>query len=102
MGAQELNHWIGLRRDKQQNRSFTCRLRLLIDRHKGILGRVAAEIGESDSEITYAGMSEEDGRTMTEVRFTIQVKDRSHLAHLLCRLRKVAGVHRVERERERP
>lgn len=99
MGAQEMNHWMGLRREKRQNCPFTCRIRLLIDRHKGILGRVAAEIGESDSDLTYAGMSEEDGRTMTEVRFTLRVKDRSHLAHLLRRLRRTAGVHRVEHER---
>lgn len=99
MGAQELNHWTAVHRDERQNGPFDCRIRLLIDRHKGILGRVAAEIGESDSDITYAGMSEEDGRTMTEVRFTLRVKDRAHLAHLLRRLLRVAGVHRVEHER---
>ena len=32
-------------------------------------------------------------------RFTIQVKDRVHLAHLIRNLRGVAGVTRVERER---
>ncbi|QOL51759.1 ACT domain-containing protein [Massilia litorea] len=99
MGAQELNHWVGVQRHKQQNNPFTCRIRLLIDRHKGILGRVAAEIDDSDSALTYAGMSEEDGRTMTEVRFTLRVKDRLHLAYLLRRLRRVVGVHRVEHER---
>ena len=99
MGAQELNHWVGVRREKRQHCPFDCHIRLLIDRHKGILGCVAAEIGESDSDITYAGMSEEDGRTMTEVRFTIRVKDRAHLAHLLRRLRRTAGVHRIEHER---
>lgn len=99
MGAQERNHLVGLRREKRQNRAFTCRIRLLIDKNKGVLGRVVGEIGESDSDMTYAGMSEDDGRTVTEVRFTIRARDRSHLAHLLRSLRKVAGVHRVERER---
>jgi GTP pyrophosphokinase len=60
---------------------------------------VAAEIGESDANITYVGMDEDD-QNMTQLRFTIQVKDRVHLAHLIRNLRRVAGVNRVERERE--
>jgi GTP diphosphokinase / guanosine-3',5'-bis(diphosphate) 3'-diphosphatase len=99
MGAQELNYSAAVQRNAQQNRSFTCCLRLLIDRHKGILGRVAAEIGESDGNITYVGMDEDDENMMTQLRFTIQVKDWVHLAHLMRNLRRVAGVNRVERER---
>ena len=38
-------------------------------------------------------------RMMTQLRFTIQVKDRVHLAQLIRNLRRVAGVNRVERER---
>jgi guanosine-3',5'-bis(diphosphate) 3'-pyrophosphohydrolase len=60
---------------------------------------VAAEIGESDANITYVGMDEDDEHMMTQLRFTIQVKDRVHLAHLIRNLRRVAGVNRVERER---
>jgi GTP pyrophosphokinase len=42
---------------------------------------------------------DEDDQNMTQLRFTIQVKDRVHLAHLIRNLRRVAGVNRVERER---
>ncbi|MCS0581377.1 bifunctional (p)ppGpp synthetase/guanosine-3',5'-bis(diphosphate) 3'-pyrophosphohydrolase [Massilia pinisoli] len=95
----EPDRWIPAQWGTELNRRFDCRIRLLINNEKGILARVAAEIGESDANITYVGMDEDDEHMMTQLRFTIQVKDRVHLAHLIRNLRRVAGVNRVERER---
>jgi guanosine-3',5'-bis(diphosphate) 3'-pyrophosphohydrolase len=95
----EPDRWITVQWGSELNRRFDCRIRLLINNEKGILARVAAEIGESDANITYVGMDEDDEAMMTQLRFTIQVKDRVHLAHLIRNLRRVAGVNRVERER---
>jgi guanosine-3',5'-bis(diphosphate) 3'-pyrophosphohydrolase len=95
----EPDRWIAVQWGGELNRRFDCRIRLLINNEKGILARVAAEIGESDANITYVGMDEDDEHMMTQLRFTIQVKDRVHLAHLIRNLRRVAGVNRVERER---
>jgi len=95
----EPDRWIAVQWGGELNRRFDCRIRLLINNEKGILARVAAEIGESDANITYVGMDEDDEAMMTQLRFTIQVKDRVHLAHLIRNLRRVAGVNRVERER---
>jgi guanosine-3',5'-bis(diphosphate) 3'-pyrophosphohydrolase len=97
--AKEPDRWIPVQWGSELNRRFDCRIRLLINNEKGILARVAAEIGESDANITYVGMDEDDEAMMTQLRFTIQVKDRVHLAHLIRNLRRVAGVNRVERER---
>ena len=97
--AKEPDRWIPVQWGSELNRRFDCRIRLLINNEKGILARVAAEIGESDANITYVGMDEDDEHMMTQLRFTIQVKDRVHLAHLIRNLRRVAGVNRVERER---
>jgi GTP pyrophosphokinase len=97
--AKEPDRWIAVQWGTELNRRFDCRIRLLINNEKGILARVAAEIGESDANITYVGMDEDDEHMMTQLRFTIQVKDRVHLAHLIRNLRRVAGVNRVERER---
>ena len=36
---------------------------------------------------------------LTQLRFTIQVKDRVHLAGLLRNVRRIAGVTRILRER---
>jgi GTP diphosphokinase / guanosine-3',5'-bis(diphosphate) 3'-diphosphatase len=95
----EPDRWIAVQWGTELNRRFDCRIRLLINNEKGILARVAAEIGESDGNITYVGMDEDDEHMMMQLRFTIQVKDRVHLAHLIRNLRRVAGVNRVERER---
>ncbi|MBZ2209008.1 RelA/SpoT family protein [Massilia soli] len=97
--AKEPDRWIPVKWGTELNRRFDCRIRLLINNEKGILARVAAEIGESDANITYVGMDEDDEHVMTQLRFTIQVKDRVHLAHLIRNLRRVTGVNRVERER---
>jgi guanosine-3',5'-bis(diphosphate) 3'-pyrophosphohydrolase len=99
MRAKEPDRWIAVQWGNDLNRRFDCRIRLLINNEKGILARVAAEIGESDANITYVGMDEDDENMMTQLRFTIQVTDRVHLAHLIRNLRRVAGVNRVERER---
>ena len=97
--AKEPDRWIAVQWGNDLNRRFDCRIRLLINNEKGILARVAAEIGESDANITYVGMDDDDEAMMTQLRFTIQVTDRVHLAHLIRNLRRVEGVKRVERER---
>ncbi|ATQ75686.1 guanosine-3',5'-bis(diphosphate) 3'-pyrophosphohydrolase [Massilia violaceinigra] len=97
--GKEPDRWIAVQWGGELNRRFDCRIRLLINNEKGILARVAAEIGESDANISYVGMDEDEEHVMTQLRFTIQIKDRVHLAHLIRNLRRVMGVTRVERER---
>ncbi|WP_227470361.1 bifunctional (p)ppGpp synthetase/guanosine-3',5'-bis(diphosphate) 3'-pyrophosphohydrolase [Massilia sp. YMA4] len=95
----EPDRWIAVKWGTELNRRFDSRIRLLINNEKGILARVAAEIGESDGNITFVGMDEDKEHVLHQLRFTIQVKDRVHLAGLLRNVRKVAGVNRVARER---
>jgi guanosine-3',5'-bis(diphosphate) 3'-pyrophosphohydrolase len=97
--SKEPDRWIPVQWGSEVNRRFDTRIRLLINNEKGILARVAAEIGESDANISYVGMDEDEEHVMTQLRFTIQVSDRVHLAHLIRNLRRVTGVTRVERER---
>ncbi len=95
----EPERWIAVKWGTEINRRFDSRIRLLINNEKGILARVAAEIGESDGNITFVGMDEDREHVLHQLRFTIQVKDRVHLAALIRNVRKVAGVNRVTRER---
>ena len=95
----EPDRWIAVKWGTELNRRFDSRIRLLINNEKGILARVAAEIGESDGNITFVGMDEDREHILHQLRFTIQVKDRVHLAALLRNVRKVAGVNKVSRER---
>jgi guanosine-3',5'-bis(diphosphate) 3'-pyrophosphohydrolase len=63
------------------------------------LARIAAEIGESDANITYVGMDDDKDQIMTQLRFTIQVEDRIHLARLMRNVRSLPSVARILRER---
>jgi GTP pyrophosphokinase len=44
-------------------------------------------------------MDEDKDNVLDQLRFTVQVKDRVHLAALLRNVRRVAGVNRILRER---
>ena len=97
--AKEPDRWIAVKWGSELNRRFDSRIKLLISNERGILARVAAEIGESDANIIYVGMDEDKEHMLSQLRFTIQVKDRVHLAGLLRSVRRVSGVNRILRER---
>ncbi|KIF80720.1 RelA/SpoT family protein [Noviherbaspirillum autotrophicum] len=95
----EPDRWIELVWGADLNRRFDCRLKILVRNEKGVLARVAAEIGESDANITYVGMDDDKDTLMKLLRFTVQVEDRVHLARLMRNVRKIPGVTRILRER---
>jgi GTP pyrophosphokinase len=95
----EPERWIEVKWGNELNRRFDCRIKLLILNEQGILARVAAEIGESDANISHVAMEEDKEHGLTELRFTIQVEGRVHLARLIRNARRVEGVTRVVRER---
>ena len=78
---------------------FDSRIKVLVRNEKGVLARVAAEIGESDAHITYVGMDDDKEHLMKQLRFTVQVEDRVHLARVMRNVRRIPGVARILRER---
>ena len=85
--------------DDHASRS-NCRIRVLVNDEKGLLAKLASEINDSDSNIVHVGMDE--GRRegpLTELRFTVQVEDRVHLARLMRNVRRVRGVERILRDK---
>jgi GTP diphosphokinase / guanosine-3',5'-bis(diphosphate) 3'-diphosphatase len=97
--AKEPDRWIELVWEPELTRRFDCRIKVLVDNEKGVLARVAAEIGESDANITYVGMDDDRDHLMKQLHFTVQVEDRIHLARLIRNVRKIPGVARILRER---
>jgi guanosine-3',5'-bis(diphosphate) 3'-pyrophosphohydrolase len=97
--AKEPERWIELMWGAELNRRFDCRIKVLVHNEKGVLARIAAEIGESDANITYVGMDDDKDQIMTQLRFTIQVEDRIHLARLMRNVRSLPSVARILRER---
>jgi GTP pyrophosphokinase len=95
----EPGRWIEVNWATEPNRRFESRIRVLVQNEKGALARIAAEIGESDSNIVHISMDESVTSDLTDLRFTIQVEDRIHLARLIRNVRSINGVARILRER---
>lgn len=95
----EPDRWIDVKWHHDINRLFDCRIRLLMTNEQGMLARIAAEIGDADANIRHIEMQEDKMHEMTELSFTVQVKDRVHLARLIRNVRRTVGVTRVLRER---
>ncbi|HTN65685.1 MAG TPA: bifunctional (p)ppGpp synthetase/guanosine-3',5'-bis(diphosphate) 3'-pyrophosphohydrolase [Burkholderiaceae bacterium] len=97
--TKEPERWIEVAWAQSLNRRFDCRLKILVRNEKGILARVAVEIGESDADITYVSMDDDKDPMMTQIIFTIQVENRIHLARLIRNVRAISAVARILRDR---
>jgi guanosine-3',5'-bis(diphosphate) 3'-pyrophosphohydrolase len=97
--AKEPEQWIDVKWASETNRRFDCRIKVLVQNEKGVLARVAAEIGEADANIVFVGMDEDRDSKMTQLRFTVQIEDRVHLARLMREVRQIPAVARIVRER---
>ena len=97
--GKEPERWIDVQWGVELNRRFDCRIVILVRNERGVLARVAAEIGESDANITFVGMDDDRDTFMTQLRFTVQVENRVHLAKLMRNVRNIPGVNRILRER---
>ncbi|MBC7488750.1 MAG: bifunctional (p)ppGpp synthetase/guanosine-3',5'-bis(diphosphate) 3'-pyrophosphohydrolase, partial [Glaciimonas sp.] len=97
--SKDPERWIEVRWATDLNRRFDCRIKVLAHNGKGILARVAANIGDSDANIAYVNMDDDKDVMMTQLIFTIQVEDRVHLARLLRNVRRIHGVTRILRDR---
>lgn len=99
MRAKEGDRWIDVVWGSDLHRRFDCRITVLARNERGGLARIAAEIGESDANITSVSMDDDKDQSMRQLRFTIQIEDRVHLARLMRNVRRVPGVTRILRER---
>ncbi|MBS0308130.1 MAG: bifunctional (p)ppGpp synthetase/guanosine-3',5'-bis(diphosphate) 3'-pyrophosphohydrolase [Proteobacteria bacterium] len=99
MRSKEPERWINVVWGTELVRRFDCRISVLAKNERGGLARIAAEIGESDANITSVSMDDDKDQTMRHLRFTVQVEDRVHLARLMRNVRRIPGVTRIQRER---
>ncbi|HEX2605043.1 MAG TPA: bifunctional (p)ppGpp synthetase/guanosine-3',5'-bis(diphosphate) 3'-pyrophosphohydrolase [Oxalicibacterium sp.] len=99
--SKEPERWIEVIWGSDISRRFDCRITLVARNEKGILARIAAEIGESDANISHVHMDDDKDQLMTHMHFTVQVEDRVHLARLMRNVRRISGVTRLVRDRSR-
>ncbi len=89
--------WVDVQWDPSADKLFDVNVRLIANNHRGVLARLAAEVSEADSNIDHIETEQRQSPAFTTVVFTIQVRNRMHLAHVFRRLRRIPEVVRINR-----
>jgi len=89
--------WVDVQWDQGSERLFDVNIRITAQNHRGVLARLAAEVSEADSNIEHIETEQRQSPAYTTVVFTIEVRNRMHLAHVLRRLRRIPEVVRLSR-----
>src|SRR5512147_470544 len=89
--------WVDVQWDPSSDRFFDVNVRLIAQNHRGVLARLAAEVSEADSNIDHIETEQRASPAYTTAVFTIQVRNRMHLAHVFRRLRRIPEVVRITR-----
>ncbi|MCI2807511.1 RelA/SpoT family protein [Eoetvoesiella caeni] len=94
--AREPERWIPVAWDTNTARHLSTRLDVTVLNERGVLGRIAAEITDADSNIIHLTM--QDDATATGVlHLTVQVDSRKHLAQVIRAIRHVPQVQKIVR-----
>ena len=78
-------------------RTFETSLLVTVSNGKGVLARVAAALANAEVDITHVDMGSEPAHGATDLRFSVAVRDRLHLASALRNVKRTASVLRVQR-----
>ncbi len=88
--------WIDVRWESTIKGVFRVSLRIDVKNQRGVLAKVAAAIAEVEANIDTVSIEEHDGQT-SSMYFTLEVRDRAHLARIIRRVRSYESVIRVGR-----
>ncbi|MDF1588322.1 MAG: RelA/SpoT family protein [Gammaproteobacteria bacterium] len=77
-------------------REFSVDILVHVKNQRGVLATIAAAVSESDSNIDNVVVDERDGG-YSDLRLTIEVRNRQHLARVIRRLRRIEMVERIAR-----
>lgn len=94
--VKEPERWIPVIWDTTTARHLSTRLDVTVLNERGVLGRIAAEITEADSNIMQLSMPE-DAASTALIHLTIQVDHRKHLAQVIRAIRHVPQVQKIVR-----
>ncbi|MDH3281258.1 MAG: bifunctional (p)ppGpp synthetase/guanosine-3',5'-bis(diphosphate) 3'-pyrophosphohydrolase [Gammaproteobacteria bacterium] len=88
--------WVHVDWAKDVVGDFAGLLRIDVTNKRGVLAKIASIIAEQGSNINNVAVEDRDGK-FSSIRFTIEVKDRVHLARLMRNIRGAPSVTRVTR-----
>ena len=78
---------------------FDAGIRLLVADRRGLLADVATAISDAGANIDNVSMERPDGSDVLAMFFSVQVRDRRHLAHVMRGVKRVPDVKRIQRTR---
>ena len=78
---------------------FDAGIRLLVADRRGLLAELAIAISDAQANIDNVSMERPDGGGALAMFFSVQVRDRQHLARVIRGLKRVPDVRRVQRAR---
>ncbi|MEO5764841.1 MAG: bifunctional (p)ppGpp synthetase/guanosine-3',5'-bis(diphosphate) 3'-pyrophosphohydrolase [Casimicrobiaceae bacterium] len=78
---------------------FDAGVRTLVADRRGLLADLATSIGDADANIDNVSMERPDGGDVLAMFFSVQVRDRRHLAQVMRAMHRVPDVKRVQRAR---
>ncbi len=89
--------WISVSWEQDLEREFPTQISISTINRTGVLAEVAATIAEAGSNIEQVAIADRH-EDRSELSFLVQVKDRTHLAHIMRSVRKMPDVSRVTRD----
>lgn len=92
----EPERWTPVVWDTETARHLSTRLDVTVLNERGVLGRLAAAITDSNSNIIHLTMPEE-GEATAQLHLTIQVDSRDHLAQVIRNIRHIPQVQKITR-----
>jgi GTP pyrophosphokinase len=89
--------WLDVEWDSNDKKLFKVNVCVVVVNERGMLAKLAAGISDVGSNIDNVSIEEPDGSQYANVNFTVQVRNRVHLAELMRNLRKIPDVVRINR-----
>ncbi len=91
--------WMGVEWAEDLARPFETMVAVVLRNAQGSLARVAQAVSSAEADITHIDMDEHRDLDVADMRLTIAVRDRQHLADVLRALKRTAMVQKVVRVR---
>ncbi len=91
--------WLDVEWEPESEHLYKANLNLTVANQPGMLAKIASGIAEAGSNIDNVSVEEADGSSYANLYFTVQVKNRIHLAELMRGLRKIPDVVRINRSK---
>ena len=89
--------WMAVDWAEEPTRPFETAVSVLVANGKGVLAQVAQAVSGAEADITHLDMGDERAAETTELKLSIAVRDRLHLADVLRTLKRSGAVLRVAR-----